>query len=193
MKMLKALSVGVLVVAVGCNSSQVAETDIEPGVNSNSQYLAESEPAGAVPVGEARQSVKNDESVVLVGLIGGSSKPFVEGLAAFTIVDPKIPYCAADEGCPTPWDYCCTQDQVAENIATIKLVDDSGKPVAIDARQLLKVKELSTVVVQGSAQRDEQGNLTIAASKVFVRPALSTRIGSSTYVKPKTRFKPTGL
>jgi hypothetical protein len=51
------------------------------------------------------------------------------------------------------------------------LVDDSGKPVTIDARELLNVKELSTVVVQGEAKRDEQGNLTIAADKVFVRPA----------------------
>jgi len=90
-------------------------------------------------------------------------------LAAFTIVDPKVPYCQPEEGCPTPWDYCCTQDQVKENIATVKIMDDSGQLVTGDARRVLGVKELSTVVVQGEAQRDDQGNLTIAASKVFVR------------------------
>jgi hypothetical protein len=160
--------------AVGCNRSEVANTPIDQAetvVASSSQFLASSEPEGALPVGDARQSVADGESVTLVGLIGGSSKPFVDGLAAFTIVDPKVPYCAADEGCPTPWDYCCQTDAVKENIATIKLVDDSGKPVTIDARELLNVKELSTVVVQGEAKRDEQGNLTIAADKVFVRPA----------------------
>ena len=109
--------------------------------------------------------------MTLVGIIGGSSKPFVDGLAAFTIVDPKVPYCSADEGCPTPWDYCCTQDQVKGNIATVKIVDDTGKPVAVDARKMLNVKELSTVVVQGTARRDDQGNLTVAASQVFVRPS----------------------
>lgn len=38
-----------------------------------------------------------------------------------------------------------------------------------DARELLKVKELSTVVVKGKAQRDDAGNLTILASGVYVK------------------------
>ncbi len=38
-----------------------------------------------------------------------------------------------------------------------------------DARELLKVKELSTVVVKGKAKRDDAGNLTILASGVYVK------------------------
>ncbi|MDP6554629.1 MAG: hypothetical protein QGF59_06925 [Pirellulaceae bacterium] len=38
-----------------------------------------------------------------------------------------------------------------------------------DARELLKVKELSTVVVKGKAQRDDAGNLTVVASGVFMK------------------------
>ncbi len=170
MKLLNGMLVGVVAVLAGCSNSEVSE---QPQVTGDgpapSSYVAAAEPAGAVPVGEARQSVKDDQTVALVGIIGGSSEPFVDGLAAFTIVDPKVEYCAPEEGCPTPWDYCCTQDQVKENIATVKVVDDSGNPVADDARQLLGVKELSTVVVQGKAKRDDQGNLTVAATKVFVR------------------------
>jgi hypothetical protein len=49
-------------------------------------------------------------------------------------------------------------------------VDDTGKPVSQSARDLLNVKELSTVVVKGKAKRDDQGNLTVAANQVFVRP-----------------------
>ena len=165
--------VGMCLMAIGCGPSQVASRPESGGSAvpvSSSKYVADSEPAGAVPVGAARQSVKDNESVTLVGLIGGSSKPFVDGLAAFTIVDEKVPYCAPDEGCPTPWDYCCETDAVKDNIATIKIVNDAGKPVASDARELLNVKELSTVVVQGKAKRDDQGNLTVAATKVFVRP-----------------------
>lgn len=132
-------------------------------------YVVASEPAGAVPVGQARESVEDAESVVLAGVIGGSREPFVDGIAAFTIVDPKVPHCKAEEGCPTPWDYCCTQDQVKENIATIKVVDQDGSPVAQDARELLGVDELAAVVVQGKAQRDEQGNLSVLAEQVFVK------------------------
>ena len=152
---------------VGCGSSQTAQDSDSTTVDS--RYVVQTEPEGAVAVGDARQSVEDEQMITLVGTIGGSSEPFVDGIAAFTIVDPKVPYCAPDEGCPTPWDYCCTQDQVKDNIATVKVVDDGGNPVVEDARGLLGVKELSTVVVKGKAKRDEQGNLTIAASKVFVR------------------------
>lgn len=135
-----------------------------------SAYVVDIEPTGAMPVGEARENSKDGQQVTLVGLIGGSTQPFVDGIAAFTIVDPKVPYCAAEEGCPTPWDYCCHMDEVSDNIATVKIVNESGSPVAQDARELLGVKELSTVVVTGTAQRDEAGNLSIAASEVYVRP-----------------------
>lgn len=165
MKVLNWSFIGTLALLVGC-----ADSDVAQNANIDSKYVVTTEPADALPVGDARESAENDEQVTVVGLIGGSVEPFVDGLAAFTIVDPKVPYCAADEGCPTPWDYCCTQDRVKDNIATVKVVDESGNPVADDARQLLGVKELSTVVVQGKAQRDDEGNLTVAATKVFVRP-----------------------
>lgn len=160
-----------LALAIGCGPTQVA-TNSAPNATSDakSQYLLTEEPVDAIPVGEAREKVQDAEQITLVGTIGGSSKPFVDGLAAFTIVDPKVPFCAAEEGCPTPWDYCCTQDQVKDNIATIKIVDSAGQPVVKDAQQLLNVEELSTVVVSGTAERDEQGNLTVAATKIFVRP-----------------------
>ncbi len=169
MKMILSLMVlSLTLLAVGCGKSQTATTN--EGGAAGSQFVFATEPKDAVPVGEARESIGDGEDITLVGVIGGSSQPFVEGLAAFTIVDRKVPYCAADEGCPTPWDYCCTQDQVKGNMATVKIVDDAGKPITQDARGLLNVKELSTVVVQGKAFRDDQGNLTVAANKVFVRP-----------------------
>jgi hypothetical protein len=168
MKKLFCLMPCVLVLfVVGCNGSQTANST--SGSTGSSVYLATTEPSGAVPVGEARKNAKTDEEVTLVGLIGGSSEPFVDGMAAFTIVDAKVPYCAPDEGCPTPWDYCCQTAAVKDNIATVQIVDGDGKPVMSDARKLLNVKELATVVLQGKAKRDAQGNLTVSTSKLFVR------------------------
>lgn len=156
---------------VGCGTADVNKADVAPKSSlEGNRFVISIEPTGAVPVGMARDSIEGGQEVTLVGIIGGSSQPFVDGLAAFTVVDPKVPYCSAEENCPTPWDYCCTQDQVKDNIATVKVVDESGKPVAQDARRLLGVKELSTVVVQGTAARDERGNLTVAATGVFIRP-----------------------
>jgi hypothetical protein len=145
---LVAFSVG----AAGCQS----QSSIAPSTGNSpttSTYLVADEPAGAIPVGEARDKSEDGQDVTLVGRIGGSSKPFVDGLAAFTFVDPKVPYCADEEGCPTPWDYCCKTNEVKDNIATVKIVDEAGKPVAQNARDLLKVKELAMVVVKGKAKR----------------------------------------
>lgn len=170
MKSLKFLMIPFACLALsvtGCGGSPTAQDTKSTTVDS--QYLAQTEPEKAVAVGDARASAENDEAITLVGTIGGSTEPFVDGIAAFTIVDTKVPYCAAEEGCPTPWDYCCTQDQVENNIATVKVIDSSGNPVGEDARGLLGVKELSTVVVKGTAQRDDQGNLNVAANEVFVK------------------------
>ena len=43
-----------------------------------------------------------------IGRIGGSENPWIEGLAAFTIVDPVMKHCGelGDDGCPKPWDFC---------------------------------------------------------------------------------------
>ena len=156
---------------MGCGPSAPSAHDPISEGSINTKYVVMTEPSGAVPVGIVRQLEESGQTVTLVGIIGGSPQPFIEGLAAFTIVDPSVSSCQPDEGCPTPWDYCCTQDQVRQNIATVKVVDDSGRPVAVDARELLGVKELSTVVVQGNTQRDDHGNLTVTANKVFVRPS----------------------
>lgn len=154
---------------VGCSESNPpaeSGTDQASAAAPDTQYLMAEKPADAQGVGDARQS--DAEDVTVVGRIGGDEKPFVDGIAAFTIVDPKVPHCAPDEGCPTPWDYCCTQDQVQGNKALVKIVGSDGKSVMKDARGLLGVKELSTVIVRGKAKRDEEGNLTVLADQVYV-------------------------
>lgn len=158
-------------VVIGCGPSDTpTDSTKSPQDATTVGFLLDQEPDDAIAVGTARTLAKDGQEVTIVGIIGGSAKPFVEGLAAFTIVDEKVPYCADEEGCPTPWDYCCTQDQVKENLATVKLVNAEGLLVEKDAQEVLGVKELATVVVSGTAQRDAEGNLSIAATRVFVRP-----------------------
>ena len=163
-----------LTIVIGCIAVLGCQEQTETVSNSSqsptgTQYLTDVEPANSTPVGDARKSAKDGDSVSLVGHIGGSSEPFVDGIAAFTIVDTKIPYCQPEENCPKPWDYCCTQNEVKDNIATIKIVNEQGSPVMEHAKQLLGVKELSLVVVEGKAKRDDQGNFSVLASKVFIK------------------------
>jgi hypothetical protein len=119
---------------------------------------------------KVREESADADEVVIVGRIGGES-PWIEDRAAFSIVDSSLRACSDIPGdaCETPWDYCCETDKLPRATALVKVVDADGNLVKAGARELLNVNELSTVVVQGTAQRDDQGNLTVLARGVFVR------------------------
>lgn len=168
--LLSCVSAGLL--AIGCEKP-VATGPAAPTTTSapaGSAYLLSAAPAGAIGIIEAREATQDGEPVVVVGRIGGSVDPWVEGLAAFSLVDLSLKSCSDIEGdtCPTPWDYCC-ESNVAASQTLVKVVDESGSIIEADAQEYLGLKPLHTLVVQGTAQRDESGNLTILASRIFVQ------------------------
>lgn len=165
-----------LVGAVGCGNEPKAAMPAAGAGNpmastSNLKYVLMAEPPGAQNIVNLRKSAKDGEDVVVVGRIGGSEQPWVEGRAAFSIVDLSLKPCNEkdDDACKTPWDYCCDTDQLPKSMVAIKFVESDGKTVGADARQLLGVKELQTVVVKGKAKRDEAGNLTVLGEGLFIR------------------------
>ncbi len=163
-----------IVMMVGCGQAPAPSVPVSTVASkAGAKYLLAAEPQAAKSILQVREESKQGDEVVLVGRIGGDVNPWVEGRAAFSLVDLSAKACSdiAGDSCPTPWDYCCETDKLVKGKTLIKLVGDDGQPVATDARELLGVKELDTLVVQGKAQRDASGNLTILASKIFVRPA----------------------
>jgi hypothetical protein len=95
----------------------------------------------------------------------------VKNAAAFSIVDRSLTPCNEIEGdkCKTPWDYCCATN-LPKSTLLVMLYDSDGKLVKKDARSLLGVQELDTVVIQGKAKRDKAGNIAIVAAKMYVVP-----------------------
>jgi hypothetical protein len=132
-------------------------------------YLIQNEPAGAADVMAVRQNAKDQQDVLIVGRIGGKKNPWIKGVAAFPIVDRSLESCdQKGHNCPTPWDYCCSTN-LPKAMVLVMFVDEQGEVVKKDARELLGVKELDTVVVQGKAKRDKAGNVVILASKLHVQ------------------------
>lgn len=133
-------------------------------------YLLKEEPEDAKEVKAVRKEAKHGDEVVIVGRIGGRKNPWVKGAAAFSIVDTSLKSCDQIPGdnCPYPWDYCCEAD-LGKSTVFVTFVDDAGKIVKEDARKLLKVKELQTVVIEGKVKRDKADNVSILASKLYVR------------------------
>jgi hypothetical protein len=156
-------------IMAGCGTSTPPAATTSAPSAEGAAYLLATEPAGAKGVKEVHAAAKDEQEVTVVGRIGGDANPWVEGQAAFVLMDSALKPCGADEGCPTPWDCCCDPDLSPETKAMVKIVDGSGKTVAMDAKNALGLTELQTVVVHGRAKRDETGNLTVLADGVFVR------------------------
>jgi len=171
-----ALTFGILI-SVGCGQPETADNDT--GSNKTAMekvnaadFVLTAEPAGAKSVSKIRESSSNEDKVIIAGRIGGSSHPWVDGIAAFTIVDESLPACGDGEecNCPTPWDYCCeSSETIAANSVTIKFVDENKKARRFDPQESLGLDELQTVVIEGTVDRDDTGKFTILAQKLFVR------------------------
>ncbi len=103
------LSVALFGFAAGCGK-QAAES--KPAVPLSKidagQFLLTAEPADAQGVIQVRKSSQDKDDVVVVGRIGGSEVPWIEGRAAFSIVDPSLKCCGevGADNCPKPWDFC---------------------------------------------------------------------------------------
>jgi len=147
-------------------SSKPAEATPPPSPELKPLVVKADPPPQPVGVTMAKETSAQDEDVVVIGRL----KDFVAGKAAFTMVDGSIPSCKEDmDECETPWDYCCTSPKkVAANSALVQLIGENGKALDGNLQGVNSIDHLSTVVVTGKAIKDDAGNLTIKADKVYL-------------------------
>ena len=128
-------------------------------------------PSGAVDVRQAIDSAKAGDDITVRGVIGGRKVAFVEGRAMMLVIDPALTSCADEEGCPTPWDYCCTpQEDLVANTMTVQVVGDDGRPIATSLQGQADLIELATVVVEGVV-RSNEGSLVLDARRIHLADA----------------------
>ena len=171
------LSLGIVLstclLASGCNSSSTQSDAVSasPASIDGSKFLLAEEPDDAIGVIEARESATDGDSIVVVGRIGGAANPWVEGRAAFTLIDASKLIVAdgqesgAGEIC---MDDCCAEER-AGCTTLVKVIDADGRLVPADARKLLGINNSDMIVVRGKVSKDETGNFAILASGVHVR------------------------
>jgi len=166
--------VAVLLAAAGCSQqpTQATARSVSPTPPiDTARYLLPEEPDGAVGVMIAREEAKDQDEIVLVGRIGGQKNPWIEGRAAFLMIDAAMTIVAdgemSEEG-QVCMDDCCASLRT-ECTTLVKVVDDQGSVLAVDARKLLNASENDMVVVKGRVQRDEEGSFSVAANGVYVR------------------------
>jgi len=135
------------------------------------KYALVDEPDGAIGVIEARQSSKDGEPIVLVGRVGGATNPWIEGRAAFTMLDASKSVVATGKeasGNEICMGDCCAQERAACT-ALVTVVDVNGQVLPVDSRQLFRIAENDMLLVRGKVKKDETGNFTVIADGVFVR------------------------
>jgi hypothetical protein len=161
------------VVTVGCSDSSQSGDAVSatPAAVDGSEYLLADEPDEAVGVIEARETAEDGAPIVVVGRVGGATNPWVEGRAAFTMIDASMVVVeggeddAEGELC---LEDCCAEDRAACT-TLVKVLGADGKVVAADSRQLLGLSADDTIVVRGKANKDAAGNFAVIADGVFVR------------------------
>ncbi len=170
-----ALALTLLTLALaGCGPDEPAKPPepSKPAASLPADLFLSAAPEGARGVAEAKKAAPNaGDEIVLRGRIGGSESPFVEGRSILTLAEESLEACGegADDGCTTPWDFCCSSpEEKLANTATVRVVGPDGKPLAAGLSGAGGMKPLSTLVVKGKVSRTEAGNLVVDASGIFV-------------------------
>lgn len=156
----------------GCGGSPTATssspTAAKPAVPPDPAYQLTEEPTEVKSVAEVREQGTDGEAVVVEGWVAGSLQPIIEGRAAFTIVDLELPVPECTE---EPYSYCCVPKEVLlPNLMMVKFVDEEGRTIRKDARELLGIQEGSIVTVRGRIECSEDGVVNcIVADGLFHR------------------------
>lgn len=161
---------------ISCGEKKATEASDTPATGTSLEaVIVPSEPSGALSITEVRKTVKVGKEVTLAGKVMGRKDPFVDGRALLILGDPAI-ITSCDlrpgDGCPTPWDVCCDDnDAIKAATATIQVVDQDGKPIKQGLKGVHGIKELSKLVVKGTiAEGSSADNLLVNATAIFVKP-----------------------
>jgi hypothetical protein len=131
--------------------------------------------------------------VVVAGQIGGMPNvwpethpdfPWYKGQASFFLVDSKIAahfaFHAKQHGGNHNCSFCQSLARKNANaIAVVNLTDEQGKTLRIDTRELMELKENTTVVVRGKAKLLGGRLLVIDADGVHVSRAEQLPVSSA--------------
>lgn len=145
----------------------------------NSQTLAlqarlttDTPPAGEVSVSSVRKLLKADDApestdVVVRGrLNAGESPPWQPGEASFVLTD-ATGHDGDDDHDPHTCPFCSRS--IKDYLAKVMFLDESGKPLTVDTRELFSVKENQLVIVSGKASLNEDDMLVIEGTSIYIK------------------------
>jgi hypothetical protein len=156
------------VVFAGCDSSQ--DRVIR---NYRERFMLDSEPSNPAAIADAKESVAEDPDVVVLGQIAaGQQEAFSKLEASFVLSELTTDKEGHGHGEGHDASSCpfCKRRTAKAAVASVQFVDESGKVIPIDARQLLNLKPGDVVVVRGRAEIVEGIDLLkLTADGIYIR------------------------
>ena len=152
-----------LPLATGCgesNNAASSSTAVKAAVPK--AYFTRNRPEEVVDLVDVKTTAAVGDEVTFLARVGGRMEPFVEGVAIFTVADPSLESCelmGEEDHCPLPWDYCCEDPvKLTAGSATIRIVDESGRPLPASAQGAGGLAPARYLVVGGVvADRNDDG------------------------------------
>ncbi|MHC4391247.1 MAG: hypothetical protein ACYTFT_02675 [Planctomycetota bacterium] len=136
--------------------------------------LLSARPDGAKPLTQVRTGAKVGDEVVFEARVGGRVKPWVEGRAVMVVIDPALVPCSEmdmEDGCDTPWDYCCeSTETLTTNTATVQVSGTGGRPLPLGLEGHGGLKALDRIVVTGVVTVKDEGAFAVDARGIFRQP-----------------------
>jgi hypothetical protein len=165
------------------DDEHAAESEEESAEHSHEGETAEEHAAHAHDHDHEHVFPTEAKEVAMVGQVGGLANPWEETqpefpfsthYAVFFLADPQAVAEHAESGhVHAPGEECafCAShaEENSELFAMVRLVDENGKVIPVDVREMFDVTENDTVVVKGSAQILEGGMMIVKASGIYVR------------------------
>jgi hypothetical protein len=155
------------------NESASAQNESARAVTIPSSLFVAARPADADDLGKVMVAAKQGDTVRFLGRVGGMREPFVKDSSIFVVADPGLVSCELmgdEDHCAIPWDYCCEdRDRLRTGRATVRFIDDAGRPYRMSAEGAGSLAGSKFVLVEGIVQdKNDEGLFIVDASSVWV-------------------------
>ncbi|MGH7177214.1 MAG: hypothetical protein ACREJC_07535 [Tepidisphaeraceae bacterium] len=171
MRIVSLLILGTVTLLAGCERDEplvATKTDELPA-----GLFLNQPPGQADDVIHVKRTAREGDSVVMRARVGGSKEPIAPARAIFTVTDLSLQTCdkSPTDSCPTPWDNCCDPtDVIADNSATIEVVNAGGRPLRLSLAGVGGLAPMKEIVVIGKVRGTvDARNLVIDAAGIYVK------------------------
>ncbi len=162
-----------LIAAAGCGEGGQESAPPTATVAPPAELFVTDRPSDAPGVTKAKASTSIGDSIRFLARVGGRPEPFVNGHAIFVAADTALVSCELmgdEDHCDIPWDYCCEDMTSLRNgTVTIRLVDESGRPLRASAEGMGGLEKSKFILVEGVVHdRNDDGVFVVDATQVWV-------------------------